>query len=108
VADKESEADSCLDPAFDFDCNYIEFDIDYKIAAGTDMDRLAKSTLRLLKEGAKVRKIEKFKREIIILSSVKLKISFLYSLVGFCLGGRVTSGEILTSSGDGSRFMPAS
>lgn len=31
-----------------------------------------------------------------------------YLLDGFCLGGRVTSGDILTSSGDGSRFALAS
>lgn len=31
-----------------------------------------------------------------------------YLLGGFGFGGRVTSGEILTSSGDGSRLAPAS
>lgn len=37
-----------------------------------------------------------------------LKISILikYLLDGFCFGGRVTNGEILTSSGDGSRVKP--
>lgn len=61
---RDSEAGNGLDPSLRFDCNYIEFGIDYKIAAGTDRDRLAKSTPRLLKEGwgKGTEEVEKFER----------------------------------------------
>jgi hypothetical protein len=91
-----------LDPAFGL--GYIGTDIEYKIAAGTDRVReLGTSRLVILSiwDFSSEKIIEK-----IILSSRASKM--LNSLEGFCLGGRVTSGEILTSSGDGSRFRLAS
>jgi hypothetical protein len=120
AVDRDYESASCCSP-LSVGCNCIAFDIDNSAAAaaaaGNYRNLPAESCTSELVAFQRIVFTKEFQGRGIfgIVRKVKFYNSKLqltmqqrYSLVGFGLGGRVTRGEILTSSGDGSRLALAS